>query len=102
MPLRQEKHLTKSKSNKRLYGPVATVFASTNTGSWRIETPVVEFSKCTKCGTCAKFCPLNIIDMHRDQEDAIEINWDYCKGCGICANVCPAKCITMLEERSDV
>lgn len=87
--------------NKQLYGPVATIFSSTNTGSWRILKPVVNYAECSKCSNCQKFCPTDVIEIKADDINCVEINWDYCKGCGICANVCAKKCITMVEEGSE-
>ncbi len=98
MQKQQEKHLKKSKKYK-VYGPVATIFTSTNTGSWRLERPEVNFSECIKCGTCATFCPANVIDIFKDREECVVIDFDYCKGCGICENVCPTNCIDMVTER---
>ena len=86
--------------DKRLYGPVATVFSSTNTGSWRILRPVVDYSRCSKCGTCRKYCPTDVIEIKVDDAQCIEINWNYCKGCGVCANVCVKKCIAMEDEEN--
>jgi len=87
--------------NKQLYGPVATIFCSTNTGSWRILRPAVNFAECIKCGNCQKFCPTDVIEIKEDSENCVEIDWNYCKGCGICANVCVKNCITMVEENTD-
>jgi pyruvate ferredoxin oxidoreductase delta subunit len=85
-----------SKSSKsKLYGPVALVYNSADTGSWRYVRPGVDFAKCVKCGTCVMFCPTNVMEIN---EKCIEIDWKYCKGCGICANVCPKKCIRMVDE----
>jgi pyruvate ferredoxin oxidoreductase delta subunit len=93
-PMRQQKKF-------RVLGPVASVFQSTKTGSWRLEKPEVEFKQCIKCGTCERYCPANVITIHKDKEECVEFMWDYCKGCGICANVCPTKCISMIEERGE-
>ncbi|MFC2141171.1 4Fe-4S binding protein [Acidobacteriota bacterium] len=87
--------------NKKLYGPVATIFCSTNTGSWRILRPAVNYTECSKCGNCQKFCPTDVIEIKEDAVECIEIDWNYCKGCGICANVCVKKCISMVEEESE-
>ncbi len=86
--------------NKQLLGPVATIFGSTNTGSWRILRPAVNYAECSKCGTCQKFCPTDVIEIIEDAGECIKIDWHYCKGCGICANVCVKKCITMIDEES--
>lgn len=99
MQKQQEKHTTELKKC-RVFGPVATIFESSNTGSWRIERPKVRFEDCIKCGTCERFCPTNVITMHKEKEECIEIDMYYCKGCGICANECPKNCIDMVPERS--
>jgi 2-oxoisovalerate ferredoxin oxidoreductase delta subunit len=65
------------------------------TGAWRNIKPVIELSKCIKCGICWKFCPDDSIEIIDDRP---VINYDYCKGCGICAEECPEKCIVMVEE----
>lgn len=97
MQKQQEKHtIRQEKCN--VFGPVATVFASSNTGTWRLERPSVDYKSCVKCGTCAKFCPAHIITVVKDAEECIQFDWDICKGCGICANECPKKCIAMIPE----
>ena len=81
-----------------MLGPVAYIYESAYTGSWRLERPVVDFDECIKCGTCQRFCPPDIITIDKDKEECVTFDWDYCKGCGICANECPKKCITMVPE----
>lgn len=66
------------------------------TGAWRIEKPVIDQDKCTKCLLCWIYCPdMAII---RLDSGTVEIDYEYCKGCGICAEVCPPKAIRMVEE----
>lgn len=92
-----------NKSGKyKLYGPVAVVFNSVDTGSWRISRPKVNHSQCVKCGNCCIYCPANVAEIKPcdEHEQYIAVNWDYCKGCGICANVCPKQCITMVDEEA--
>ncbi len=67
------------------------------TEGWRTFRPVVDSSKCIKCGICEKFCPEGIIDI--DPEKGAQVDYDYCKGCGICANECPVKAIKMELEK---
>lgn len=98
-----QKHQESVMNNQKrcnLQGPCANVFASGNTGSWRLERPVINFSECIRCGTCVMYCPANVITLNKEKEECIEIMWDYCKGCGICANECPKHCIRMVDERS--
>jgi 2-oxoacid:acceptor oxidoreductase delta subunit (pyruvate/2-ketoisovalerate family) len=89
-----------NKRKRRLYGPVALIFSSVNTGSWRIFRPFVDESHCVKCGWCKTFCPTDVIEVYRDEgiEEVVAIDWNYCKGCGICADICPKKCIRMVKE----
>ncbi|HCX60804.1 MAG TPA: 2-oxoacid:acceptor oxidoreductase [Clostridiales bacterium] len=100
MQKQQEKHLKELKKC-RVLGPVATIFASSTTGSWRLERPVIDYEKCIKCGTCERFCPTNVIDVYKDRAECVVINYDYCKGCGICVNECPSKCMKMIPERGE-
>lgn len=100
MQKQQEKPM-KEQKKYRILGPAASIFESSKTGSWRLEKPKVEYSKCIKCGTCERYCPANVITIYKDKEECVDIMWDYCKGCGICDNVCPIKCIIMIDERGD-
>lgn len=92
----------KNPDKKYLLGPVATIFASTKTGTWRVLKPVVEQEKCSLCGNCRKYCPVDIVTIHTETENkGVSFDFDYCKGCGICANVCPKECINMIPERGE-
>lgn len=64
-------------------------------GDWRIQRPVVDYSKCVKCWICENFCPEIAIT-----RSAVgpQIDFRFCKGCGICANECPVKAIKMVDE----
>ena len=66
-----------------------------DTGSWRIERPVLNKGKCNYCGLCALFCPTQCM---KNMDDHFEPNLAFCKGCGICANECPRKALTMQTE----
>ncbi|MFH1587988.1 MAG: 4Fe-4S binding protein [Candidatus Diapherotrites archaeon] len=68
------------------------------TGKWKSKKPVVNESKCTKCGTCQDVCPEGIID---SEKKFPIIDLDYCKGCSQCALNCPAKAIHMEEVEHD-
>jgi pyruvate ferredoxin oxidoreductase delta subunit len=68
------------------------------TGSWRAFKPVVDYSKCTKCGWCIVYCPEPCIQFDATKEGKIAIDYDFCKGCGICAEECPVKAIDMVVE----
>ena len=83
---------------RNVFGPVATAFGSTKTGSWRLSRPVVSQEECISCGTCATYCPGQIISVNKAHAVHVTIDLDYCKGCGICANECPKKIIKMIPE----
>ena len=96
-----ERHSVKSGKARTLLGPVATVFATVQTGSWRTERPQVDLSSCVKCTVCSEHCPAGVIQIQKEQDLCVIIDWYTCKGCGICANVCPRQCIIMVPERGD-
>ena len=50
-----------------------------------VSLPEISEQKCTKCGTCLKWCPENAITM---KENNAEIFQDKCIGCGECIAVC--------------
>ena len=66
-----------------------------NTGDWRTQRPLMDESKCIKCGICFLYCPVNSI---RKTDGKFVFNYDYCKGCGICAHECKQQAITMVRE----
>jgi len=74
-------------------------FVAANTGSWRLERPVVDFANCIKCGICKDYCPCDIITVDKEKEECVTFDFYYCKGCGICCNECPRGCIKMVSER---
>ena len=88
-----------SNNRKYLYGPVATMFSSANTGAWRAVRPVVNLANCTYCQVCEKHCPPDVITITRSRAAKdFALDYTYCKGCGICAEVCPRQCIAMQPE----
>jgi len=68
------------------------------TGTWRTFKPIIDYSRCTKCGWCIVYCPEPCIYSESTKEGKIVIDYDFCKGCGICAEECPIKCIDMVME----
>ena len=66
------------------------------TGDWKSRRPVLDKSKCTKCGICFLYCPEGCIQT--DSEGYFVADMKYCKGCGICNVECPKKAITMVTE----
>lgn len=68
------------------------------TGSWRLERPVLDLTKCVQCLMCWLMCPDAAI-MLQDGK-VVGIDYEHCKGCGLCSLQCPpkAKAIAMVEE----
>jgi 2-oxoacid:acceptor oxidoreductase delta subunit (pyruvate/2-ketoisovalerate family) len=99
-------HHPKSEKIKRVYGPCALVFCSTETGTWRILRPNIDDESCVYCGVCEKYCPTGVVTVQKAETAAMKpptgmvaIDYAYCKGCGICANICPKDSISMIDER---
>lgn len=46
---------------------------------------------CTRCGLCAKICPVNAINL--DEKNEPFLDGSKCIGCGKCAKYCPADAI---------
>jgi pyruvate ferredoxin oxidoreductase delta subunit len=66
------------------------------TGTWRVQKPIWDDSKCIKCGVCWMFCPDAAI--YQKTDGYFEANLNYCKGCGICARECWPGAIKMVEN----
>ena len=50
----------------------------------------VDETKCTKCGSCAKVCPIGVIDMDEHGPKAIS---QFCIACGHCVAICPSEAL---------
>ena len=66
------------------------------TGDWKSRRPILDKSKCTKCGLCFVYCPEGCIQP--DKEGWFIADLKYCKGCGVCPAECPRKAIVMVNE----
>ena len=73
----------------------------------------VDIEKCTGCGLCAKYCPMDAIDSYNENLQrrsaiyvqyaqavplAYSIDHDKCIGCGLCDNICLAEAILYDDE----
>jgi len=66
------------------------------TGSWRVERPVIDLDLCTSCGLCFMLCPDGTVAL--DEEGYPVIDYDHCKGCMICRQICPVHAIEIEKE----
>jgi pyruvate ferredoxin oxidoreductase delta subunit len=98
--LKQQETPMKTPGKRNVLGPCAIEFTAANTGSWRIERPVVNEELCIRCGTCSRYCPSDCISINSSGTPVV-FDWYYCKGCGICANECPKHAITLVSERGE-
>jgi pyruvate ferredoxin oxidoreductase delta subunit len=66
------------------------------TGDWKSERPILDKTKCIKCGLCYLYCPEGCIQ--EDAEGYFVADLFYCKGCGICYRECWPRAIKMAPE----
>lgn len=70
------------------------------TGSWKLQQPVLDPERCVHCLMCWLYCPDDAVEV----EDSRVVGFDAarCKGCGLCATACPDKncAIRMEDERA--
>jgi len=58
--------------------------------------PVVEESRCTRCGDCVSTCPCGALGTW---EVGVVVVWPQrCVGCDLCAQVCDSLAIAMREQ----
>ena len=67
--------------------------------------PVVDRDLCHGCGTCVASCPLNAIELTRDDRRGIyrpQIDFTICNHCAICRQVCPGESVDFDELNTRV
>lgn len=55
------------------------------------KTPIVDQTKCVKCGQCVRECPYGALK--RNQDGCPEVNTEKCRSCGTCQGGCPLTAI---------
>jgi len=60
-----------------------------------VPKPVIDASKCTRCGTCVKVCPATPKALSQDEKRAVAPIYDYsrCIRCYCCQELCPESAI---------
>ena len=66
------------------------------TGSWRMERPVLDLKNCKRCFLCYLYCPDAAIKL--DAENFPHVDYEHCKGCMICYEECPTDAIARRSE----
>ena len=56
--------------------------------------PVINVSKCIRCGLCIKVCRSNAISL---VDNVPRVDIEECEGCGVCAAACPVGAIDMVS-----
>ena len=62
--------------------------------------PVIDVSRCTECGRCARLCPYGALEMTGRPGEAPALETEHCCGCGWCTGQCPVGAITMVHAAS--
>lgn len=58
--------------------------------------PVIDESKCVKCGVCAEICCMDVIKKTETEPAAIVVRYpNECWHCRACAMDCPTEAITI-------
>ncbi|MFC1861436.1 ferredoxin family protein [Chloroflexota bacterium] len=57
--------------------------------------PVIDIEKCTKCGICVDFCPVDVYYGSQESEIPTVSYGDDCFFCGVCILECPADAIML-------
>jgi Pyruvate/2-oxoacid:ferredoxin oxidoreductase delta subunit len=58
--------------------------------------PAIDAAACTRCGKCAKACPVAALELKgKGEERELVFTQKHCLGCGVCATTCSCKAISM-------
>jgi len=57
------------------------------------EKPVIDYKKCTSCGTCINVCPVGVFV--KEGEKIVVKKPEACLQCRACEVSCPQKAITV-------
>lgn len=58
-------------------------------------TALIDYNKCTSCGTCIDYCRFDAISLI---DDKVLIDNVSCDGCKLCSRICPAEAIEMIQD----
>ena len=79
--------------------PEATAYEAgylvTKNAGWRNVRPVIDNIKCVGCLQCYLYCPDGVIFQ---DDNKVDVDYNFCKGCGICVKACPFTAISIRME----
>ena len=80
--------------------PEATAYEAgylvTKNAGWRNVRPVIDNTKCVGCLQCYLYCPDGVIFQ---DDNKVDVDYNFCKGCGICHKICKVGAIRMEAEK---
>ena len=80
--------------------PEATAYEAgylvTKNAGWRNVRPVIDNTKCVGCLQCYLYCPDGVIFQ---DDNKVDVDYNFCKGCGICQKICKVVAIRMDAEK---
>ena len=67
-------------------------------GTASVDRSLCVAEKGTKCGNCARHCPVGAIQMVESSDGYMvpAVNTEICIGCGACENLCPARPVSAI------
>ena len=60
---------------------------------------ITVFEKCRGCGTCVRYCPLNIRKFNEEGKAITISSVRDCGGCSVCFHRCPNKAIELIRSQ---
>ena len=91
----QQNQLTNKPSKRRFLGACSLYYVAANTGSWRLEKPVVNPEVCVRCGICVSHCPVDgqAISFANGKDKPPVYDYKKCIRCYCCQEMCPQHAI---------
>jgi len=59
---------------------------------------IVDFEKCTGCGTCVDACPVSVYELDEETKKTKIVNPNECLDCKACEIQCEAEAIQIISD----